>query len=259
MIKSPINYVGSKYNILQQLDPLFPPADCFIDLFTGGGSVYMNLLNRYEKIIVNDILKDLIEIHKNLKNKSFILSAKNKSVETIENQQKYNELRSEYNKSRNPSDLLALIWSCNTGMMRFNKSNDFNQTWGKRGFNSSKMKIYKEYYDKCDVSHVEFISIDFDKIEIPKNSFIYMDPPYSNTGAGYNTTWGTKDDSRLIKFIELLINSNIKFGLSGTENNKTNIVYDFCLTQKLKCFRFGDLYKKVSKIDKINNEYYFYN
>ncbi len=39
-IKSPLNYIGGKYKILDQLLPLFPnDVNNFIDLFTGGGKV----------------------------------------------------------------------------------------------------------------------------------------------------------------------------------------------------------------------------
>ncbi len=33
LIESPINYMGSKYKLLDRLIPLFPKADTFVDLF----------------------------------------------------------------------------------------------------------------------------------------------------------------------------------------------------------------------------------
>ena len=39
LIESPINYMGSKYKLLDRLIPLFPKADTFVDLFAGGGLV----------------------------------------------------------------------------------------------------------------------------------------------------------------------------------------------------------------------------
>lgn len=51
IINSPINYMGSKNKILDKLLPLFPKTEIFIDMFTGGGSVYMNVLNSYKKNI----------------------------------------------------------------------------------------------------------------------------------------------------------------------------------------------------------------
>ena len=54
-IKSPLNYIGGKQRILGQILPLFPAKiDCFVDLFTGGCNVGINV--NAEKIICNDNL-----------------------------------------------------------------------------------------------------------------------------------------------------------------------------------------------------------
>jgi len=40
IIKSPLNYIGGKYKILNQILPLFPEnINCFVDLFAGGCNV----------------------------------------------------------------------------------------------------------------------------------------------------------------------------------------------------------------------------
>ena len=51
LIESPINYMGSKYKLLNRLIPLFPEADTFVDLFAGGGSVYMNVNHLYKNVL----------------------------------------------------------------------------------------------------------------------------------------------------------------------------------------------------------------
>ena len=59
-INTPFCYTGSKFKLLEQIIPVFDYSkNTFVDLFTGGGSVYTNVLDKYEKIIVNDIIKDL--------------------------------------------------------------------------------------------------------------------------------------------------------------------------------------------------------
>ncbi|MDK7859437.1 DNA adenine methylase, partial [Klebsiella pneumoniae] len=43
-IKSPLNYIGGKYRILNQIMPLFPKdIKTFVDLFSGGGNVGINV------------------------------------------------------------------------------------------------------------------------------------------------------------------------------------------------------------------------
>ena len=43
-IKSPLNYTGGKYKLLPQILPLMPDKfDIFVDLFTGGANVIVNI------------------------------------------------------------------------------------------------------------------------------------------------------------------------------------------------------------------------
>ncbi len=66
-IEGVMNYTGSKYKMLSQLLPEFDyTKKYFFDVFTGGGSIYINVADKYEKIYINDIITDLIDIHKNL-------------------------------------------------------------------------------------------------------------------------------------------------------------------------------------------------
>ena len=68
-INPPFNYSGSKLKLLEQILPLFDyNKDYFIDLFCGGGSVYTNVLDKYKKVLINDVISDLIEIHRSLCN-----------------------------------------------------------------------------------------------------------------------------------------------------------------------------------------------
>ena len=64
-IKSPLNYIGGKHKILNQIIPLFPNnIRCFVDLFAGGCNVGINV--NAEKIIFNDNLIYLIDLYKKL-------------------------------------------------------------------------------------------------------------------------------------------------------------------------------------------------
>jgi len=263
MIESPIIYMGSKYKLLDRLIPLFPQKQYFIDMFTGGGSVYMNVAHLYKYVGVNDLLINLIDIHKNLKNSEFIQEAAELSISTKDSKDAYLDLRESYNSAPSGEKLLALIWSCNSNMMRFNNSFKFNQTWGRRGYNRNTAKKISAYMEH-DYSNVIFRSGDFSRvmIEHPEDTFVYMDPPYSNTEAGYNAFWSNEDEDKLIKLVDSYIDRSIAFGLSGVINNKPNRVYEHfkSYSEDLIHFHyFEDLYKKISKKDKINTEYYITN
>lgn len=70
-VKSPINYTGGKYKLLNQIEPLFPEnIDTFVDIFCGGFNVGANI--KAKKIIANDNQKNLIRILKIMKNNCYI-------------------------------------------------------------------------------------------------------------------------------------------------------------------------------------------
>jgi len=65
-IKSPLNYIGGKYKILNQILPLFPKKiDNFVDLFAGGCNVGINI--EANRIYLNDNLTFLVEMFKKFK------------------------------------------------------------------------------------------------------------------------------------------------------------------------------------------------
>tara|TARA_B100001059_G_C17530497_1_gene425270 strand:+ start:254 stop:481 length:228 start_codon:yes stop_codon:yes gene_type:complete len=62
MIKSPLNYIGGKTKLLNQILPLFPSEiNTFIDLFAGGCNVGINV--NAQKVIINDNLNYLIDMY----------------------------------------------------------------------------------------------------------------------------------------------------------------------------------------------------
>jgi len=259
-IESPINYMGSKYKLLPYLIKLFPQKTTFYDVFTGGGSVYMNVASSYIKVIANDYIADLVEIHKKLKDSKFIEHAAELSQKTKNSQDAYLGLREHYNNSSDPAALLALIWSCNSNMMRFNQEFKFNQTWGKRCYNNNTNKKW-ELYRQQSCSNVCFENKHFGEYATisDKDVFVYLDPPYSNTEAGYNVFWSNQAETELIAMVRDFIRRGVAFGLSGVLNEKANRVYDEISQEPISIFYFGDMYQKISKKARTNVEYYITN
>ncbi len=70
-VKSPMNYTGGKYKLLNQIIPLFSSEiDIFYDLFAGGLDVSINIESK--KIIANDSLSQLISLYSFLKENDII-------------------------------------------------------------------------------------------------------------------------------------------------------------------------------------------
>lgn len=195
-VKSPINYMGCKEKHMEEIlkVPVSLPAlksaenQVFYDVFTGSGCVYLNVVVNlfFKKIIANDTLTPLMAIHWEIIHggkKEFFKKAAELSIPTKESQEEYLKLRSSYNAEPTPEKLLALIWSCNSNMMRFNQKGEFNQTWGKRCYNEQKAKIINNLYLALDKSgfnfkDIEFTNKDFTEFaNVPaEGSFVYLDP-----------------------------------------------------------------------------------
>lgn len=259
-INTALNYTGSKFKLLEQILPEMDyTKHYFIDLFGGSGVVGFNLVDKYDKILCNDIISDLINIHKNLINTphEFIKDVKYFSTETKYNQEIYINLRKSYNND-NDNDyiksvkLYALILSCTNNFMRFNNSGKFNQTWGKRGFSTNtqkKLDLFIEHISNYK-NKIYFSNKDFEKVKILKPSMVYIDSPYSNTEAGYSTQWKITDDIRLYNYCKELDKNSSSFMVSGvlTHNGKRCVLLDNLISDGYSYKKLNYNYNKVSKI-----------
>ena len=193
MINSFLNYTGSKYKLLPQLLPHFDYSkNTFIDMFAGGGSVFANVVDKYEKIIANDKVSDLIKIYELIFDDQFVTAVKSVCPNKGD-KDGYLQLRKSYNDYPSPDKLMALMLCCHNNIARFNLSGKFNATYGDRSFNlATEIKI--DNWVNClkdKISKISFHSLDFGcYLVLPKNDkFFYFDPPYNskiNNGAGYN-------------------------------------------------------------------------
>lgn len=252
-IETPLNYTGSKYKLLDQILPEFDYSKpYFIDLFTGGGSVYTNVLDRYKSILANDIISDLIGIHKGILESDDIINKSKISCPIKDDQESFLKLRESYNNEKEPYKLWALMLSSTNNMMRFNKSFNYNQTFGKRSWSSrtdDKVISYKnhirQYKDK-----IKFTSKSFFDIDVKTNNImIYCDPPYSNTEAGYNSYWNKGDDEKLYKYLKNIDKVGSSFMVSGVLNHddKPCALLDMLISDGYTMKELDFNYNKVSR------------
>lgn len=135
-IKSPLNYIGGKYKVLPQIFPLFPrEINCFVDLFTGEANVGVNANSK--KIVLNDNLIYLIDMFRALATtpEEKVLDYIDKMVAkfglSMTNTDGYIKLREQYNKTKEPLDLLILTFFSFNHQIRFNSDHKFNTPFGK--------------------------------------------------------------------------------------------------------------------------------
>lgn len=253
IVKSPLNYTGGKYKILNQLIPIFPKElDLFVDLFSGGSNVgvnvnakrivcvdkqkeiirVMDLFKKYEDGYIIDKLEKIIdkyELSNSLLNGYEIYHCTSDKGLGSYNKNKYVELRNDYNNMKYDSiekDFLFLtlvIYGFNN-QIRFNSNGEFNMPVGKRDFNNSLRKNLKNFITKLKTKNIEFVNSDFREfaIETNENTLVYCDPPYFLGTASYNENggWTKQDEIDLLNYLTILDSKGIKFALSNVIEHK---------------------------------------
>lgn len=231
-INTALCFTGSKFKLLPQIiNEMDYTKKYFVDLFCGSFVVGSNVVDKYEKVLANDIIKDLVEIHKQVINDPLLFIEKVKTlVVSKEDQDGFNKLRVSYNSDKSAEKLFALLLCSTNNMMRYSLSFNYNQTFGKRSYNLSTEKKLKEYIEHITPhkDKILFSSKSFSEIKITKPSMIYIDPPYGYviqsdgsignkqiSEAGYNVFYKQSDDIKLYDYIINLDKKKHSFMISG--------------------------------------------
>ncbi len=235
-IKSPLNYTGGKYKILESVFQAFPrDIKTFVDLFAGGFNVGINV--SAERIICNDQITYLIglfqlfqktEINDLLKEIKGIIE---KYQLTQQNKEGYYALRVEYNKSRDIIKLFVLACYAFNHQIRFNNSHEFNSPFGRNrsSFNSNIEKNLTLFCQALQEKNIEFSNVDFLELDysfLGENDLVYCDPPYLISTGNYNDgnrgfkDWKEKEEQELLGLLDKLDSKGIRFALSNVLYHK---------------------------------------
>lgn len=250
---SPLNYIGGKARVLDQLLPAFPEhINTFVDLFCGGCNVGIN--TKAYNYVYNDSNRELIGLLKMFLrlNTSTILRRMDEIVEQygfsktkdhnfayyggnpMKGVSRYNKepflrLRQAYNNSPHNNQhyimLYALVVFGFNNQMRFNDKGEYNLPVGKRDFNDVIRRKLEVFVDKLKAQHPVIQNKDFRRFDIKQlddQSLVYLDPPYLISTATYNEGggWMEKDELDLLDFMDELNARGIRFALSNMLEHK---------------------------------------
>ena len=255
LIKSPLNYTGGKFKLLNQILPLFPEnINTMIDLFCGGCNVGVNV--KANKIIAIDklnVIINLMKIFKELNSELIVAKIKDTIYEfnlsdtsrygydyyntnssdglAKVNKNNFLTLRNYLNKMTDKEGvkyyilLYTLIVYSFNNQIRFNAKGEFNIPVGKRDFNENIKNNLLSFIDRLHDINIEFICMDFNNYDyngLGKNDFVYADPPYLITCATYNeqNSWTETEEIKLLTLLDSLNKRDIRFALSNVLENK---------------------------------------
>ena len=249
-VKSPMNYTGGKYKLLHQIEPLFPEdINLFVDLFTGGGNIAVNV--KANKIVANDCEENIIGIYQTFQkydNVDELIGQIEEIIKTygltIDNTEAYNQFRNDYNSLKTSQGNYPPLSSYNINILlyvlicysfnhqyRFNSKGEFNMPFGKERsqWNENMKNNLINFHRQIKEKDIVFLNKDFRQLKVDKlgiNDFVYCDPPYLITCATYNEKdgWNQECEEDLLNLLDELNTKKIKFALSNVlySKGKTN-------------------------------------
>lgn len=209
-MKPVLKYRGGKRQEIPYFKQYIPREfDTYIEPFFGGGALFFDI--EPSKAIINDVNEKLIDFYTDLKQNytrmmqelAYLQEIYDKNQSEYElqkslvesnkripnkNEELYYELRKQFNGQTSnflPGTLYFFInKTAYSGMIRYNKSGEFNVPFGRyKNFNT---KLITESHYKL-IQNSEIYNTDFSNIFklAKKNDFIFLDPPYDCTFNDY--------------------------------------------------------------------------
>lgn len=238
--ESPLNYIGSKAKMIDEIKCYFPKKySNFIDAFGGGFNVGIN--SKSDEIIYNELnhfVKDLVESFKLNDTYQYLLYMrriiKKYNLKT-QDSESYIKARDYYNslplEKRDPKLLYTIILYGFNQQIRFNGDHDFNNPVGMRWFNDKVLEKMISFSRIIKEKNIVFKNSDYSQLyeEMNNESFIYLDPPYRLTTGSYNDGkrgfigWGIEEEKRLFDFADFLNSKSIRFMISYVIEHKGNV------------------------------------
>ncbi|HSZ84583.1 MAG TPA: DNA adenine methylase [Puia sp.] len=247
-----LKWAGGKTQLIDTIEKTFPLSFMegkftYIEPFVGSGAILFWVLNNFpklERVVINDINKDLINTYKvivsDVNQLVSLLKEFQKEYHGLENNEDkkkayYYSKRELYNtRQSNKTEQAALFIflnrTCFNGLYRVNRSNEFNVPIG-----SYKNPMICDEKNLLCVSNVlqkvEILNIDFEETIsfTTDNTIFYFDPPYKPLSQTSSFNSYSKDDFndneqiRLRNFCNKLNLLNHKWVLSNSDVRGKNI------------------------------------
>lgn len=233
-----LKWVGGKRQLLESFRPLLPKKiNRYCEPFVGGGALLFRLQPKISYI--NDVNPELIRVYTVIKENVDDLirelgTFKNTSEHfySVRDWDRDKEYYAKLSDVQKAARVLYLNKTCYNGLYRVNNAGEFNSPYGNYRnpniINAPVLRAVSAYFNSADV-HIS--AGDYAKVlqNLPKGTFVYLDPPYdpvSETAnfTGYSRGGFTRDDQvRLREHCDDLNTRGIKFMLS---NSATDFITD---------------------------------
>lgn len=226
-----LKWVGGKRQLIDTLTPLLPKGiTTYCEPFVGGGALLFNL--QPNCAYINDINAELICVYTVIKDNVEALIA---ALKEYKNESDYFYSVRDWDRDREKYTALSdidkaariiyLNKTCYNGLFRVNNSGEFNSPFGNyRNPNIVNAPTLRAVSSYLNSATVHLSATDYEQVlaTLPKETFVYLDPPYypvSDTASftGYVKGGFSRDDQiRLRKCCDTLTERGLKFMLSNS-------------------------------------------
>lgn len=226
-----LKWVGGKRQLLDELIPLLPnKITTYCEPFVGGGALLFRLQPKIA--YVNDINEELIRVYKMIKDDVDTLIKELKKFKnesdffySVRDWDRNKEEYSLFSDIKKAARIIYLNKTCYNGLFRVNNAGEFNSPFGNYRnpniVNSSVLRAVSSYLRNAKIY---LTSMDYSKVlcNLPRGSFIYLDPPYDPVSATSNFTgyikggFSREEQIRLRKCCDALHARGLKFMLSNS-------------------------------------------
>lgn len=241
MIRPILKWPGGKSRLMPELLQHLPKADCLIEPFVGGASVFLN--TEYRRYILADINPDLICLYREVKNSpEMVIEAARKLFKTGNSSELYLCNRKTFNTERGyPSVMRAALFlylnrHCFNGVVRYNQSGAFNTPFGQhKSAPYFPEKEIRQFSEKANDTRAIFLCCSFEntlKVMPARGAAIYCDPPYlpvSETASFTQYHSGPFTDKQHRQLAATLLEANQKYSvpvvISNSDTATTHEIY----------------------------------
>jgi DNA adenine methylase len=235
MMKPFLKWAGNKYQIVERIKEVLPPANRLIEPFVGSGAVFLN--TDYQSYLLADTNQDLINLFTCLQTdaKDFIEYAKSFFIPNNNEKEAFYQFRTDFNSSGDIRYKSALFLYMNkhgfNGLCRYNSKGKFNVPFGryKKPYFPEKEMIY--FADRA--KDAEFQTADFTETmeRAEPGDVVYCDPPYvplSDTAYFTNYSsggFGIDEQEELARQAKKLVTRGVTVVLSNHDTEFTRSAY----------------------------------
>ena len=205
------------------------PEGLWIEPFLGSGVVALNVAPK--RALLADSNPHIVHFYQAIKDGEIdgaitraFLNREGKKL-SAQGQDYYYQVRERFNSKGNPLDFLFLNRSCFNGIIRFNRSGNFNVPFGHKPQRFSPAYITKianqvvRFQAAVRVMDWTFVCQDFQYTirQATRSDFLYCDPPYVGRHTDYFNEWDEHSEKMLY---DELKDTKARFMLSTWHSNQ---------------------------------------